>query len=42
MRAAGINDTDLAQIAGHTVDTMLARYTHPQGRSMDAIRSVVG
>lgn len=42
MRAAGINDADLAQVAGHTVDTMLARYTHPQGRSMEAIRSVVG
>lgn len=42
MRAAGINDADLAQVAGHTVDTMLARYTHPQGRSMDQIREVVG
>lgn len=33
---------DLAQLAGHTVDTMLARYTHPQGRSMDQIREIGG
>jgi integrase len=28
LRAAGINDADLAEIAGHRVTTMLARYTH--------------
>jgi len=29
LRAAGVNDADLAEIAGHRVETMLARYTHP-------------
>jgi integrase len=42
MRAAGIDDADLAQVAGHTIDTMLNRYTHPLGRSMERIRQVVG
>jgi integrase/DNA-directed RNA polymerase specialized sigma24 family protein len=42
LRAAGIDDADLAQVAGHTIDTMLNRYTHPLGRSMDRIRAVVG
>jgi integrase len=42
MRAAGIDDADLAQVAGHTIDTMLNRYTHPLGRSMDRIRAVIG
>jgi integrase len=28
LRAAGVNDADLAEIAGHRVETMLARYTH--------------
>jgi integrase len=31
LRAAGINDADLAEIAGHRVETMLARYTHAVG-----------
>jgi integrase len=31
LRAASINDADLAEIAGHRVETMLARYTHPIG-----------
>jgi len=42
LRAAGINDADLAEIAGHRVETMLARYTHAVGWSMDEVRDVVG
>lgn len=42
LRAAGINDADLAEIAGHRVETMLARYTHPVGGSTKAIRTVIG
>jgi integrase len=34
LRAAGINDGDLAEIAGHRVETMLARYVHPMGGSV--------
>jgi integrase len=33
LRAAGINDADLAEIAGHQVQTMLARYIHSTGES---------
>ncbi len=42
LRAANLNDADLAEIAGHRVETMLARYTHPAGASFDPIRSLVG
>ncbi|MBK5219953.1 MAG: site-specific integrase [Thermoleophilia bacterium] len=42
LRAAGINDADLAEIAGHRVETMLARYTHAIGHSFSAIRAAVG
>jgi len=42
LRAAGINDADLAEIAGHRVETMLARYTHAVGDSHPAVRSVIG
>jgi len=42
LRAAGINDADLAEIAGHRVETMLARYTHPIGEDHDFVREVVG
>lgn len=42
LRAAGINDADLAEIAGHRVETMLARYTHPTRKSFDAIRVTIG
>ncbi len=41
LRAAGINDADLAQIAGHRVETMLARYTHPLGNSSEAVRALI-
>jgi integrase len=42
LRAAGINDADLAEIAGHRVETMLARYTHAVGKSFGCVRSAVG
>jgi integrase len=42
LRAACINDADLAEIAGHRVETMLARYTHAVGGSFKAIRSAIG
>jgi integrase len=42
LRAAGINDADLAEIAGHGVETMLARYTHAVGTGFSAIRAVIG
>ncbi|MDX6608232.1 MAG: hypothetical protein QOF85_157 [Solirubrobacterales bacterium] len=41
LRAAGINDADLAEIAGHRVETMLARYTHPLGGSFAQIRKSI-
>ena len=41
LRASGVDDADLAEIAGHRVETMLARYTHPVGRSHDVIRGAV-
>lgn len=37
LRAAGVNDADLAEIAGHRVETMLARYTHPVGEGFGLV-----
>jgi len=42
LRAEGINDADLAEIAGHRVETMLARYTHAVGGSFILVRSAIG
>jgi integrase len=42
LRAAGVNDADLAEIAGHRVETMLARYTHAVGEGFNAIRTKIG
>jgi integrase len=41
LRAAGVNDADLAEIAGHRVETMLARYTHAVGNSFSAVRTAI-
>jgi len=41
LRAAGVNDADLAKIAGHRVETMLATYTHPVGEGFTQIRRVI-
>ena len=37
-----INDADLADIAGHSVGTMLGRYVHGSRQSFQAVRGVVG
>ena len=42
LRAADVKDADLARIAGHRVETMLSRYTHPLDESSDAIRKAIG
>jgi integrase len=42
LRAAGIDDADLAAVAGHTVETMISVYTHALERSHDKIRQVIG
>jgi site-specific recombinase XerC len=42
LRAADINDADLAEIVGHRVETMLARYTHAVGGSFKAVTSAIG
>lgn len=42
LRAAGINDADLAEIAGHQIATMLARYTHAVGESFYRVREAIG
>jgi integrase len=42
MRAAGVYDADLAAITGHTVETMVGRYSHPTGQSFGRVRDIVG
>lgn len=42
MRGAGVNDADLAQIAGHRIETMLSTYTHAVGQSHAEIRELIG
>lgn len=42
LRAGGVDDADLAAITGHSVETMVSRYTHPLERSFDAVRRLVG
>jgi integrase len=41
LRAAGVNDADLAEIVGHRVETMLSRYTHPVGGSFEVVRRFI-
>lgn len=41
LRAAGVNDADLAEIAGHRVETMLALHAC-NGKSAQSIRCVIG
>jgi integrase len=41
LRAAGVNDADLAEIVGHRVETMLARYTHAVGTSFETVRAQI-
>jgi integrase len=42
LRAASIDAADLAEIVGHRVETMLARYTHAIGGSGDSVRRIIG
>jgi integrase len=42
LRAAGVNDADLAETVGHRVETMLARYIHSVGSSFGNVREVIG
>src|SRR5262245_56653850 len=42
LRAANVNDADLADIAGHRIETMLAHYIHSTGQSFNAVRDAVG
>lgn len=42
LRASGIDDADLAKVAGHRIETMISIYTHPLGRSHEAIKGVIG
>jgi integrase len=42
LRAARVNDADLAEIVGHRVETMLARYTHATGNGFSAVCDAVG
>lgn len=42
MRAAGIDPADLAEIAGHSIETQNAIYLHALNRSDDAVRAAIG
>lgn len=42
LRAAGIDDADLARVAGHSVETMVSVYAHALERSHEAIRKTIG
>jgi integrase len=42
LRAAGIDDADLAEIVGQEVETMIAHYTHPLQRSHKRVRRTIG
>ena len=42
LRAAGVDPADLADVAGHSVQTATTRYTHPLRRSHGQIQSLVG
>jgi integrase len=42
LRAVGVDDADLAAMAGHRVETMLSTYTHALGQSFERVRDVIG
>ena len=41
LRAAGVDPADLADVAGHSMQTASVHYTHSLGQSFEAIRSAV-
>jgi integrase len=42
LRAAGVDDAVLADMAGHTVATMHAKYAHALRQSFDRVRTTIG
>lgn len=42
LRAAGVDEADLADMAGHSVETMIARYIHPRRESFKQVRRLIG
>jgi integrase len=42
LRAEGVDDADLAEMAGHELATMLSRYAHPLRGSYDEVRRLIG
>jgi integrase len=42
LRAVGVDDADLARVAGHRVETMISIYTHALERSHAEIRTAIG
>jgi integrase len=42
LTARGVDLADLANVAGHTLDTMISVYTHPLFESFDLIREIIG
>ena len=42
LRAAGVDDADLADMAGHTVATMHAKYAHALRQSFEQVRATIG
>lgn len=42
LTARGVDLADLANVAGHTLDTMISVYTHPLFESFDQIREIIG
>lgn len=42
LQAAGVDHADLAEMAGHTVETMHGRYSHALGRSFETAAQAIG
>jgi integrase len=42
LRAAGVDPADLADVAGHSMQTATAHYTHALKQSYEQIRRVIG
>ena len=42
LRGADVNDADLAEVVGHRVETILARYTPPTGRDLSVTCAAIG
>jgi integrase len=42
LRAAGVDEADLADMAGHSVETMISRYIHPRQESFEEVGRLIG